>query len=268
MTTPLPASTSSGSSSGSSLRQLERSFLGAASGSSSGSSSGSPADSGLDAAYASCASPGKATAGTYNNHCATQNPDDGGVLSTVDEPGQLHAGRRRTDNGDAAPQCAYGDTMYGRVGIGVDGGAVAGAIEGDDDDCKYHVSWTSTPICEGSGGVEFTVTAIKQTDGTPVTGGMYMMEAFTTTPADAGTVPGCDDSSLHPSPTTDASMTETAAGTGVYKVNMVVRQAGPMDHSLSLPRGVRGHPGAIRRTDMRHSTSPSRDRRSPRGVAR
>jgi hypothetical protein len=125
-------------------------------------------------------------------------------------------------NGDAAPMCAYGDTMYGRVGIGVDGGAVAGAIEGDDDDCKYHVSWTSTPICEGSGGVEFTVTAVKQTDGTPVTGGgMYMMEAFTTTPADAGTTPGCDDASLHPSPTTDASMTETAAGTGVYKVNMV-----------------------------------------------
>lgn len=111
--------------------------------------------------------------------------------------------------------------MYGRVGIGVDGGAVSGAIEGDDDDCKYHVSWTSTPICEGTGGVEFMVTAIKQTDGTPVTGGgMYMMEAFTTTPPDAGTVPGCDDGSLHPSPTTDAAMTETAAGTGIYKVNM------------------------------------------------
>jgi hypothetical protein len=111
------------------------------------------------------------------------------------------------DDGGGGNTCPYGATMWG--------------MKGDDDDCKYHVSWTSTPICEGTGGVEFTVTAVKQTDNSPVTGGMYIMEAFTTTPGDASAPSFCDNASTHPSPTLGAAMKETAPGTGVYKVNMV-----------------------------------------------
>jgi hypothetical protein len=41
--------------------------------------------------------------------------------------------------------------------------------EGDDDDCKYHVRWSSTQLCQG-GDVYFTVTLTNKSDGKPVTG--------------------------------------------------------------------------------------------------
>jgi hypothetical protein len=41
---------------------------------------------------------------------------------------------------------------------------------GSDDDCKYDLSWTSTPVCEGAPGVYFTVTATRRADGSPLTG--------------------------------------------------------------------------------------------------
>jgi hypothetical protein len=48
-----------------------------------------------------------------------------------------------------------------------------GAVEynnwGADDDCKYDVSWQSTPICENQP-VYFTVIATNRTDGSPLTG--------------------------------------------------------------------------------------------------
>ncbi|HLK40925.1 MAG TPA: hypothetical protein VKU41_29430 [Polyangiaceae bacterium] len=173
-------------------------------------------------AVATCASPGKATPGPADMHCATQG-SDGGVLIQTTVPasccfspdGGALAAACDVDAGDTGG-CPYGSTMWG--------------MKGDDDDCKYHVTWTSTSICEtpdgGTNGVEFTVTAVKQTDGSPVTGGMYMMEAFTTSPGDAGDPNYCDNTSMHPSPTTNTAMTETSPGTGVYKVNMVFDKAG------------------------------------------
>ena len=154
-------------------------------------------------------------------HCATED-HDGGVLV---QPTLLASCCDLTDGGNPAScnfdagsggGCPYGATMWG--------------MKGDDDDCKYHVSWTSTPICEtpdgGTNGVEFTVTAVKQTDGTPVTGGMYMMEAFTTSPGDASDPNYCDNTSTHPSPTTNSPMTETTPGSGVYTVKMQFDQPG------------------------------------------
>jgi hypothetical protein len=75
-------------------------------------------------------------------------------------------------SGDAGPaptpgQCGengadYGATMYG--------------TEGDDDDCKYHASYTVTPICE-SDGTYFTVTANYLTrSGAPLTGACTFAE--------------------------------------------------------------------------------------------
>ncbi|MES1173409.1 MAG: hypothetical protein ABUL62_03695 [Myxococcales bacterium] len=47
----------------------------------------------------------------------------------------------------------YGDTLYNSAG--------------DDDDCKYLVSWTSTPIRKGES-VTFTVTATSKASGEPL----------------------------------------------------------------------------------------------------
>jgi len=48
----------------------------------------------------------------------------------------------------------YGPTMYGAAG--------------NDDDCKYYLSWTATPIKEGAD-TYFTVTAIRLGDMAPAT---------------------------------------------------------------------------------------------------
>lgn len=47
---------------------------------------------------------------------------------------------------------------------------------GDDDDCKYHVVWKSSPVCENDG-VTFTVTVTSKSDGKPVTGAGTLIEA-------------------------------------------------------------------------------------------
>ncbi len=56
----------------------------------------------------------------------------------------------------------YGSTLYG--------------AEGDDDDCKYHVAWTASPICENEG-TYFVVTAnyLAQPAG-PLTGACTFAE--------------------------------------------------------------------------------------------
>jgi hypothetical protein len=97
-------------------------------------------------------------------------------------------------------------------------------MESDDDDCKYHVTWTSTPICEGTGGVTFTVTAVHKTDGTPVAGipmGI-MAETFIPTTLDAA----CDTQSMHPGPNTGVYLPETPAGSGIYQGSVQFDMAG------------------------------------------
>ena len=49
--------------------------------------------------------------------------------------------------------------------------------EGDDDDCKYHVSWTSSAICENAN-VTFNVKITAKVDGSPVTGAGPDLEVF------------------------------------------------------------------------------------------
>ncbi len=58
-----------------------------------------------------------------------------------------------TPDGGVAPS-DYGVTMYGAAG--------------DDDDCKYYVSWTANPIKENAD-TTFTVTAIRLADMMPAT---------------------------------------------------------------------------------------------------
>ncbi|MGO9834388.1 MAG: hypothetical protein ACLP1X_09250 [Polyangiaceae bacterium] len=136
------------------------------------------ADASTDAGQSTCSSPGEATVGPADTHCATGGPDGGAMTQTV-------AGSSCCASGDAGGGCAYNATMYGH--------------EGDDDDCKYHVTWTSTPICEGSPGAQFVVTAVYKTrfDSTgaplPLTGANPETEVFTTSPGDWDAASFCDD---------------------------------------------------------------------------
>jgi hypothetical protein len=85
----------------------------------------------------------------------------------------------------------YGDTMYGN--------------DADDDDCKYHVHWTSTPIYENTH-VSFTIAATKLADsGAPLTGANTFVESFL--------------SIVHPAPPLKQTVTETPPGT--YAVSPV-----------------------------------------------
>ena len=93
--------------------------------------------------------------------------------------------------GPGAGPVDYGDTMYGN--------------DGDDDDCKYHVHWTSTPVYENTH-VTFTVTATKLADNdAPLTGANTSIEAFLT--------------EIHPAP--PLKQTPTEAPPGTYAVSPV-----------------------------------------------
>jgi hypothetical protein len=106
---------------------------------------------------------GGPVAGPADTHCAGQpdgvsnpaaclSPDTStGAAGAADSAGGAAGSGTPSAGGAAsAPDCnlahdaSDGDTMYN--------------TSGDDDDCKYHVSWTSTPIRKGQN-VTFTVTA-------------------------------------------------------------------------------------------------------------
>ena len=113
--------------------------------------------------------------GPLDNHCTA--PDGGlmvqtvGVCAVIDQsavpsnpstcapvtfgPDDVDAGTSTVvDAGaDAAAPAEYGATMYGAAG--------------NDDDCKYYVSWVATPIKENAD-MYFTVTALRLADMQPV----------------------------------------------------------------------------------------------------
>ncbi len=177
---------------------------------------GTLTDAGIDAAVSSCASPGGPTAGQPDTHCTMEGNDAGTPPQTVN-PASCCVGADAGTGDDGGPQpCPYGSTMWG--------------TKGDDDDCKYQVSWTSSPICEGSPGSQFVLTAFYQTEFTdagtplPLTGANVMTEVFTTTPGDASAPTYCDDESTHPGPTSGNHMVEGPPGT--YTANIAFDQPG------------------------------------------
>jgi hypothetical protein len=156
-----------------------------------GGTDGSSA-SGLDGS--SCANPGMATQGTADTHCLGS---DGGPMITQVMPAACDA----AVGDDGGGGCPYGDTMDG--------------LAGDDDDCKYHVTWSSTAICRGSAPVMFTVKVTLLGTNMPLTGAATAAEVFTTTPLDAGDDAGyCDNQSSHIDPLNlFHAMTESPPGT-------------------------------------------------------
>jgi hypothetical protein len=85
----------------------------------------------------------------------------------------------------------YRDTMYDN--------------SGDDDDCKYRVSWVASDVKTNTN-VEFKVTANWLADGTPLQGAYTHAEVFL--------------GPTHPAPNTNASHTESPAGT--YAITPIV----------------------------------------------
>jgi hypothetical protein len=155
---------------------------------------------------ATCASPGQATPGAADVHCQGKGQ---GVLAAsclVQDAGPVEATDGGSADAGATEECPYGDTLFG--------------VEGDDDDCKYHLAWKSDPICQGTAGVNVTVTVTSKADGvdgpagSPVKGikDGIRPEVFIPT----STTASCDNQSSHPSPSS-AALVETPAGSGVYK---------------------------------------------------
>ena len=129
--------------------------------------------------------------------------DDGADDSATDASGDGAAGSDDAagdaaddagdDGGDDGGQplaSDYGDTLYN--------------AQGADDDCKYDVQWTASPIRQNTD-VTFTVTVKRRADnGAPETGGDVTLEIFLT--------------DTHPGNTGNAVSTESPAGSGIYKV--------------------------------------------------
>jgi hypothetical protein len=106
--------------------------------------------------------------GPEDDHCGL--PDGGQIIQPTTAAGC-------TDN-DAGG--GGGDAAAGDDGGGVDAGDIGNCgdsdygptmynTHGSDDDCKYDVSWQSTPICENEP-VYFTVVVTKREDDSPLLG--------------------------------------------------------------------------------------------------
>lgn len=146
---------------------------------------------------ATCAAPGSVTSGPADTHC-------GGKYEAVSQASCTVTDAGASDGGAGDDACEYGATMFGTSGY--------------DDDCKYSLSYTNGPICEGAGGVTFTVTIKNATDDTPVTGisDGIDIEAFIPTDPHAA----CDSKTTHPSPSS-ASLAEVPGQPGVYRGQVV-----------------------------------------------
>ena len=129
-----------------------------------------------------CSKPGAASMGAADTHCMGMDPQPTAQSSCH----PADAGMAADDGG--APD--YGDTMYGN--------------EGDDDDCKYHVKWSSSDICESTD-VTFNLTVTYKGDGGAVIGASPVAEVFL--------------NDTHPAP--NSNMMATDKGGGQYTVGPI-----------------------------------------------
>jgi hypothetical protein len=130
--------------------------------------------------------------------------DAAGGANSGDDSATAAAGTAGTPQCDLAHAADYGDTMYNS--------------SGDDDDCKYHVSWTSTPIRKGEN-VTFTVTATSKATGLP-------LERIAAQPAGATALsriePYIPCEPTHVPPASDLNAPVNEVSHGVYTIGPVV----------------------------------------------
>jgi len=149
---------------------------------------------GVTACKTTCAKSGGPTPGPADMHCGStvQKVDPavchemamggGGSASTSSSSSSSTAATSSTTASQSSSSTAASTTSASSTS-GAGGGASTSpygptnyGTEADDDDCKYHVTWSATPICENTG-VTFTVTVTSKTDGKPVTGAGTLIEA-------------------------------------------------------------------------------------------
>lgn len=124
-----------------------------------------------------CSSPGGPVSGPDDTHC--WEPDGGAIVQPTTQAAcyaDAAAGGGGGDDGggmsaDAALPGDGGDAGMPDIGNcgDPDYGPTMYNDHGGDDDCKYDVAWTSSPICLNQP-VYFTVIVTHRTDGTALTG--------------------------------------------------------------------------------------------------
>jgi hypothetical protein len=130
---------------------------------------------------------GPIDAGAVAARCATAN--DGGPLVTTVDPAACMPDAGELPDGSEEEE-EYPPTMFG--------------AEGDDDDCKYHIAFTTTPVHRNTD-VTFTVTATFKDGGAPVLMALPYIESY------------LDDT--HPIPNAPTQTTEV--GNGTYTIGPI-----------------------------------------------
>jgi hypothetical protein len=128
---------------------------------------------GSTASTPASAYPGEVVSGAPDSHCAAA---DASLM--VQPIGTCYTTADQIPAAPSGGSCgvAFSTSSPPDAGSGDDAGADAGDVSdygptmfgsaGDDDDCKYYVSWTSTPIKENVD-TYFTVTAVRLSDMQP-----------------------------------------------------------------------------------------------------
>ena len=149
---------------------------------------------GLTVVVVSCTktvtNPGGDIYGLDNMHCI--DPDTGQMITQVTSAAGCQA---TPDAGPPQPDAAVEESDFGATNFG------SAAF---DDDCKYAVTWTATPIYENTD-VYFNVVATTTVDNQPATGANIFAEVF------------LDDT--HEAPPTMQKAVESPPGT--YKVGPI-----------------------------------------------
>jgi hypothetical protein len=189
------------------------------------------------AAAATCATMGGPATGAPDSHCGSGATAQAQVTGMcVGVPGMTAPSGDDATSADAvdAATAGGGDDASAGADAGNDGtcgmsdyGPTIYGTSGGDDDCKYDVSWTSTPVCE-NGNVYFTVTVKKRAgaDGKPA----LLNEEPLTGASVTAEVYFNDCATIAP----NSGQTTTELGNGMYKV-------GPIQFSQSGNWVVRFH---------------------------
>src|SRR4051812_2981695 len=144
-------------------------------------SSTTNAASGDGGATADAGPAGGPVAGPVDAHCKLA---DGGMKTQETAESACHPAPVDAGPADAGePDNEYGPTVFN--------------AESDDDDCKYHLRWSSSPIHENTD-VDFTLAVTTLSDGKPLSGAKPRLEVF------------LDET--HPAPNTNQIVTESPAG--------------------------------------------------------
>jgi len=164
---------------------------------------GAPSDGGADAAAFSASA---AFSGPPDSHCGTKaqtlsdascHPD--AAAAPAEDSGATDASTADGSSSDGGSAEAGGDDTGG------DGyGVTMNNAEGDDDDCKYHIKWLSSPVAQNTD-VTFQVTVTKKSGNAALVGGTVFPEVFL--------------SDTHVGPDTKPKSVDM--GNGVYQVSPV-----------------------------------------------